>query len=73
MLAKTVPTNPASGMKEYVPRRRDKHPFTYLRLESVKKIIIVILVLAGFRPNLAPRPVPTGRAPKMVQNAPKIS
>ncbi len=26
-----------------------------------------------FRPNLAPRPVPTGRARKMVQNAPKIS
>ncbi len=28
---------------------------------------------AGFRPNWAPRPVPTGRARKMVLNAPKIS
>ena len=29
--------------------------------------------LDGFRPNLAPRPVPTGRARKTKQNAPKIS
>ncbi len=28
---------------------------------------------AGLRPNLAPRPVPTGRALKMVQNAPQMS
>ena len=27
---------------------------------------------AGFRPNPVPRPVPTGRARKMMQNAPKI-
>ena len=45
----------------------------YLRLEEVMKIILFICFLAGFRPNLAPRPVPTGRARKMVQNAPKIS
>ncbi len=31
------------------------------------------MVLAGFRPNLVPRPIPTGRVRKMVQNAPKIS
>jgi hypothetical protein len=37
------------------------------------KIIIVIWFLAAFRPNLAPRPVPTGRALKMVQNTTKIS
>ena len=29
--------------------------------------------LANFRPQLAPRPVPTGRARKMVQHATKIS
>ncbi len=36
------------------------------------KIVIFIWFLAGFRPNLAPRPGPKGRALKMVQNAPKI-
>ncbi len=35
------------------------------------EIAILILVLAGFRPILAPRPVPTGRARKMVRKAPK--
>ncbi len=30
------------------------------------------LVLTGFRPNLAPRPVPTGRARQMVQHTPQI-
>jgi hypothetical protein len=31
------------------------------------------LVSVKFRPNMAPRPAPTGQARKIVQNAPKIS
>ena len=42
-----------------------------LRIGST--IIICIWFLAGFRPNLATRPVPTGQARQMMQNAPKIS
>ncbi len=34
---------------------------------------IFIRFLVGFRPNLAPRPAPTGRARQMVQHAPKVS
>ncbi len=35
------------------------------------KFITFIWFSAVFRPDLAPRPVPTGRARKMVQNEPK--
>ncbi len=45
----------------------------YFRLEWVMQTLIFIWFLAGFRPNLGPRPVPTGRARTMVQNAPQIS
>ncbi len=46
---------------------------TYLRLEYVIQIVIFICFLASFRPNLAPRPAPTGQARKMVQNEHNIS
>jgi hypothetical protein len=46
---------------------------TYLRFVYVIAIIVFIWFLAGFRPNLGPRPAPTGRARKMVRNAPTIS
>ncbi len=39
---------------------------------KVMTIMILCWVLAAFRPNLAPRPVATGRARKMVQNEPMI-
>ncbi len=43
------------------------------RFKGLRQIIICIWFSAGFRPNLAPRPVPTGRARQMVPNAPTIS
>ncbi len=50
-----------------------KHTYTYLRLEQVITIVISMWFSAGFRPHLAPRPVPTGRARKMVQNEPTLA
>ena len=46
--------------------------FTYLRLESVITELLCCF-LASFRPNLAPRPLKSGRARKMVHKSPKIS
>ncbi len=51
-------------------------PLVQMRTPRRKRcwgIIICTWFLPGFRPNLAPGPVPTGRALKMVQNPPKIS
>ncbi len=63
----------ASGLGGRPLTSPQRHPEAYLRLEKVMQMIICIWLLVGFRPSLAPRPAPTGRVRKTVQNAPNIS
>ena len=70
--------NPSSGaVKLTLPGPREGSSILNAHLvvmsAAVIKIIIFIWFLADFRPNLAPRPTPTGRAQKMEQNAPEIN
>ncbi len=49
------------------------HNFRKRSLLLPSPSLFFLICFAGFRPNLAPRLVPTGRARQMMQNAPQIS